>query len=42
MTWDMQAPIEADLHDLHENELEYAGCCGERLTFSIMSFMKMS
>jgi hypothetical protein len=27
---------------LHEDELGYAGCLGERLTFSIMSFMKMS
>ncbi len=29
-------------HKLHEDELGYAGCYRERLTFSIMSFMKMS
>jgi hypothetical protein len=30
-------------HEDHEDELGYTGCCEEeRLTFSIMSFMKMS
>ncbi len=34
--------IDIQHHELHEDELGYASCYGERLTFSIMSFMKMS
>jgi hypothetical protein len=29
-------------HELHEDELGYAGCLGDRLTYCFISSMKMS